>query len=490
MKKLIFILTFIASLALFGCKGEPGPAGVPGKDADQVTVETFAASGYAHKGLPEYGGLARAAGTDPTNDLQQTGNNYLDYIANHEGLYDFGSIPDQYYYLFIQAHFHDEIRNTISDVMNLHGYIRGSDLGEKHANVLTTIETPIFEKLVKVDYAAQPMPDKWNNARAEAKTRVLNFFNMPSAPGEELQDGDISGDTKMDQINQAVSVIILNARSTTSQQASLMASVGDSLALSASGDLALKNELLTLAKDIDLVQTNSNIESKFASIGLPDKKANRYYNHLDHDFDGIRNDDDPDSYVDIIVEAHEIKGHTRISDSCNLSFDTADQRFFANPVVFDSTISTSNYFTANFDSEYMSIYSVDDHGTIDTSDDTPNAPLDIFLDATGDAVDYVRRIPADFFTGQYQDASDDTHSVPQSFSASIKNHTIPVGTSVYVVFWSDLGYQPSGLCQSGELVDFSRNQYSADGVSWLGAAPQTLNPVYGRYKLLKGAWLD
>lgn len=501
MRYLFFLIIAISSV-FFGCQGEKGADGETKTIIETIYVDrgtdaykTYYPSGYAQDGPYLYGADVRfyrqEIGTQGNVGMYQTGAVFQTITNNDYGHYFFdGGITGRFGEVFVDGYMFNEISGITSDRKTLNAIIDLEEAGPRNVNPLTTMRTPIQRYLYNNDYINDVSADRIADSRDEAETRILNFFNMPSIPGQHFEDLDLSGDTKGDAVLTAVNIMLLwdstnDALRSTADQTQIMTQIAGSLKTDASGNAQLK---LRLAQDgaglaDKITDIRDNLESYYHSLGELSFSAPNFWDHLDFDLDGIRNDDDPDSYIEILSETHEIKGHARIADSCNTSFDTSDQRFFAQPFVFDSSISTSKYFTSNFESEYMSIYSVDGKGTVDTSDDTPGLPLTVFSGSS-----FVPKLPVDFFKDQYVDASDDSYSVPQAFNAVITGHTIPVGTNVYIVFWSDAGYRPTGLCQGGDHP-FSRGQYSSDGVSWIGSAPLNLT-LYTRFTLMKAAWLD
>lgn len=500
--KSFFIYVFLAIMGLFllSCSGGSSDSKTEYVTETQTVTDTktvtqevpiqfpynYVFSGNVYDGPCKSGGKVYVYTLD-METLEVSGTPAAQtWLLDNHGSYEIPQNVPRWTQVFIEAFCSSEVTGQwmMSYPKTFSAYIDASN-DTRNINPLTTIRDPRLKRLYNTTYAylGTDYEQRFNLSLQQAESETRTYLNLPETPGYDFSAYNIEINNKAGASLMAGNIKFLLNQVYVGDQMNLLINVMDSLAEDGIGDLSIKEDIRLAEMNADIIQIINNTASLFSQI---DSTADvpEFYKYLDKDGDGIRNDDDPDSYIELIVDQHEIKGWSRIADTCNLSFDTVNQRFFANPVIFDSTITASKYFTANFASQYMSIYSVNDHGTADTKDDTPDAPLSVF-----NGEDYVEKIPYNYLQGPYLDASDDSYIVPQSFAAVITGNTIPVGVNLYVVFWSDSGYRPSGLCQSGEFVQFSRNQYSSDGVNWLGSYPD-LNPVYGPYNLLKGAWLD
>lgn len=498
--KIKLLITIVIISLLSGCKGEQGEPGetktvyVYGQQEDS---QTYYPSGHAQDGPYLYGADVRFyrqdLGTPGNVGLFQTGAVFQTITDNDYGHYFFdGGVTGRFGEVFVDGYMFNEVSGLTSDRKTLSAIIDLSDTGPKNINPLTHMRTPIMRYLYNNDYINDATEDRIANSKNEAEARLLSFFNMPNLPGQNFEDLDLSGDTKGDAVLTAVNIMLLwdstgDSERPVADQLQIMTQIAGSLKADPSGDAQLK---IRLAQDgaglaNKIIQIRDNLEGHYHSLGEVSFTAPNFWNHLDFDLDGIRNDDDPDSNIDILVDTHEIKWHQNLTTSCNVYFDTTDNRFFALPFVFPSSISTTKYILSSLEGDYMSIYSVDDNGTVDTSDDTPGSPMAVFA---GGATSVVS-LPSNFFQDTYQDATGDYHSdLPGRFQANITGHTIPADTNIFIVMWKDSNYRPSGICSSG-LVPFGRNQFSSDGVSWIGATPPQNAPLF-RNPWLKIAGLD
>ena len=347
--------------------------------------------------------------------------------------------------VFIDAMYHNEITGAIMNQKTLSGIISWNSNESNNINPLTTIRTPIIRWLY-----LDPSSSTYQNVSDsidEAERLIIAYFNMPALTERftnmTLQNVDIH-----DAVLVAANSALLKDKSE-GEQNDFMSRISQDII---AGTTTHRNELLTSLQNLPIVQIKTNLEARYLSLGHV-LDAPPFWNIIDSDGDGIRNEDDTDSVVELLERTPIVQKVVNNQIVSNTMFDTDDNKFFAFPIVVDEQ-TTFKHVIGNVSGDHISLRANDDLGDADIHNDTPGTELA-----------YSSKIPQDFFDSTLKDADENEYNIPNEFSARMEM-TIDAG-EYWIVMICDDFCQPSTGSPTG-FVPFSRNLHSADGINWIG----------------------
>jgi hypothetical protein len=235
------------------------PAEEPENPDDDLRVTKEIFSGYAQKGPFINGSSVTILELKP--NLDQTGRTYFTTIANNSGSFELKNVELNSHYanLKIDGYYFNEISGKTSvGQMTLYALVDVKDVNSANVNVLTHLEKPRVEYLVKQD------GKKFFEAKQQAQREVLAIFGFepPTTSSETLDLTD----------NAALLAIscILQSYLSTGDMMELMANIGADIEKDGVLDnMALGTKLMNNAYAISyqFVNVRNNLTTKYAELG-------------------------------------------------------------------------------------------------------------------------------------------------------------------------------------------------------------------------------
>jgi len=242
------LIYFLAAFALLfsACKKEI-----------QIKKETL--SGYAQKGPLVNGASVTIA--ELNTSFNQTGKTYYTTISNNSGSFELNNIElaSQYVELKADGFYFNEISGqTSSAPMTLYALADIEDVNSVNVNVLTHLEKPRVEYLVKQGMG-------FSDAKQQALQEVLSIFGF-----DPINNSSEALNLTKDAVLLAISCI-LQGRLSTGDMMQLMAQISADMRQDGTLDnVALGTKLMnnTLSIKLSLSTIRNNLKNKYAELGI------------------------------------------------------------------------------------------------------------------------------------------------------------------------------------------------------------------------------
>lgn len=230
------------------------------------------------------------------SDLDSTGRTSLGQIVDDLGTFTVSaSLSSPRVEVVATGYYFDEIGGALSPAtLSLRALANVNEVVAVNLNVLTTLEKKRVIHLVEAGAA-------FAEAKQQAQAEILSLFTIggPILPNSEEMSITETGDANA--ILLAVSAILqATARDRASSAANITAELSELLArieadLELDGDLddaEIESQLSRAARYLDLELVRSNLEDRYASLGLI-VTVPAFEEFVDSDGDGLINRDDP-----------------------------------------------------------------------------------------------------------------------------------------------------------------------------------------------------
>jgi hypothetical protein len=227
---------------------------------DSTTIEKEYVSGYAQKG-PFVNGSSVTI-SELNKDLNQTGKTYHTTISNNSGSFELKNIKliSQYTEFKVDGYYYNEISaQTSGGLLTLYAVADLQDISSVNVNVLTHLEKPRVEYLIKqkgMSFVA---------AKKQAQKEVLAVFGFQ--PEDHLSETlNLTSDAKLLAIS-----CILQGYLSTGDMLGLMAEISADIQEDGKLDnLALGSKLINNAISINaaLSEIRNNISKKYTELGI------------------------------------------------------------------------------------------------------------------------------------------------------------------------------------------------------------------------------
>ena len=244
-QKLLSSLVVIVVVLFTACK----------KDDVQVKKEIF--GGYAQKGPFVSGSSIIISELDAS--LNQTGKTYSTIISDNLGSFEQKNIELVSNYVELKAdgyYFNEVSGKTSTGQMTLYALVDVANVNSANVNVLTHLEKPRVEYLVK-------QGKSFSAAKQQAQTEVLALFGF--SPSTTSSEGlNLTNDAVLLAISS-----ILQGNLSTGDMVELMANISADIKTSGKlNNIALGSKLTNNAKAISLSEIRNNLAAKYAELGL------------------------------------------------------------------------------------------------------------------------------------------------------------------------------------------------------------------------------
>ncbi len=388
--------------------------------------------------------------------LAQTGAKFQGITINNFGAYEVSAEIDieinPYAEVFTDASCHNEITGGIMAEKTYRAIV---DWTAGEANNINPPSTATVSRILALHTTpGSPTYQNQSASKAQAESEYLAAHNITGIT-TPFTDMALDSSSDANAALLAMNVVHLYGHSE-AEQSAFLADMGEDLKLDGTIDsTTLKNKIKNNSMAIGLVNTRDNLKARYLALGQSIESP-KFWNFIDSYGNGQLNKDNSQSFVNIISNRPTLNHTVNLSESCSSSFDTADNRFFAFPYIFDEDV-TSDFIGTNVTGDYMSWYNNDDKGDGDHNNDWPGT-----LIQTGVT------LQRNFFIGTFEDAELNEYSnLPSELHVGLE-YTFISGVKYWKIIWADENYQPSMGCPVG-LVSFARNLHSADGINWVGS---------------------
>ena len=236
----------------------------------KVTKEIF--SGYAQKGPFINGSSVTISELKP--NLDQTGRTYFTTIANNSGSFELKNIELNSHYadLKVDGYYFNEISGkTSAGQMTLYAIVDVKDVNSANVNVLTHLEKPRVEYLVKQEKKS------FSDAKKQAQREVLAIFGFePTETSSETLD--LTDNAALLAIS-----CILQGYLSTGDMMELMAKIADDIRTDGLlSDTNLGSCLASNANALFLTKIRDNVEKKYTELKIATNIPN--FESLIHQF--------------------------------------------------------------------------------------------------------------------------------------------------------------------------------------------------------------
>jgi len=226
-------------------------------DKNKVKKDIF--SGYAQKGPFVVGSSVTISELDA--NLNQTGKTYHTTITNNSGSFELTGIEfvSRYIQLKVEGHYFNEFVGGVYETMTLYALVDIQDVNSANINVLTHLERPRVEYLVKQEKKS------FSEAKKQAQREVLAIFGLtPSNISSEALSLTNNG------ILLAISSI-LTGISHNAEMVELMANISEDIRTDGKMDNTAWGMKLMNSAYAVLYSRNEirgNVETKYAELGI------------------------------------------------------------------------------------------------------------------------------------------------------------------------------------------------------------------------------
>jgi len=258
-------LIIVLSLFLITCGGGGGGGGsAPTEPTDPYVVNIVSLAGAAQKGPFNNGTIINIA--ELNNSLAPTGRNFTSQIIDNSGTFSVANVQMEFSFAQINASgfYFNEVGNQVSSAqLVLSGLSNLTNKTNMNVNVLSNLEMNRLKNLLTANSSLT-----FNQAKIQAQEEVLAIFDYSRAGMAESELLDITkagvGNAKL----LAISAILQDDR-TVGQLSELLANIStDITADGILNDTSIIQSLLQSAYNLDLEAIRTNLEARYASLGL------------------------------------------------------------------------------------------------------------------------------------------------------------------------------------------------------------------------------
>jgi hypothetical protein len=219
-------------------------------------------SGYVQKGPYLNGSSVTIYELDA--NLNQTGKSFNTQISNNYGLFELPNITmaSQYVELRADGYYFNEVAGSNSVApLTLYALVDLSDRSTININLLTHLEKDRVKSLIAKGAT-------FSDAKKQAQKEILEIFGITKDVIAASETLDLSKDGDDNRVLLAISAVLQGNR-TESELSELMANM--SADIKANGALINATNgsaLINAAKTLDIENVRSNLQSRYASIGV------------------------------------------------------------------------------------------------------------------------------------------------------------------------------------------------------------------------------
>ena len=220
-------------------------------------------SGKAQKG-PFING-ANVSVFELNDQLQQTGRNFNTQIEDNAGVFSLSgvSLATSNIMMRVDGFYFNEVCGMLSESqITLNGVVDANQVNSFNLNVLTHLEKDRIATLVNGGLS-------FSDAKAQAQSEILNVFGITNTSGINNSEVlDMAGSSEGDAIMIAISCILQGHRNESKLSAVLADIITDFRTDGEVNDTSLINDLVLHAQSLNLAQIRSNIENRYADLGI------------------------------------------------------------------------------------------------------------------------------------------------------------------------------------------------------------------------------
>jgi len=303
-------LIYTSSMILLTCGGSDGGSSPTEPQEPTYIVNLVSLGGAAQKGPFNNGTIINIA--ELNNSLTPTGKNFTSQIVDNSGTFSVSNVQMEFSYAQINASgfYFDEVGNKVSSAqLVLSGLSNLAGKTNMNVNVMSNLEMNRIKYLVSGDN-----PLTFAQAKIQAQEEVLAIFGFTRSGVAESELLDITqsgvGNAKLLAIS-----AILQADRTVGQLSELLANISTDITTDGIlNDAGIIESLRQSAYRLDLDEIRSNLESRYASLGLsvsiPDfeTEVNNFYKPPVANDMNVSTDEDTD--INITLDASDPEGES------------------------------------------------------------------------------------------------------------------------------------------------------------------------------------
>ena len=243
-RKLVAVVAIVAVVLFTACNKE------------KVKKDVF--SGYAQKGPFVMGSSVTISELDA--NLNQTGKTYITTISDNSGSFELTGIEfiSNYVQLKVEGHYFNEFVGGVYETMTLYAMMDIQDVNSANVNVLTHLERP------RVEYLVKQKKKSFSEAKKQAQREVLAIFGLtPSNMTSEALNLTNNG------VLLAVSSILTASRN--AEMMEIMGKISEGIRTDGKfDDTDLGKKLMNnaYASFFSRDKIRKNMETKYAELGL------------------------------------------------------------------------------------------------------------------------------------------------------------------------------------------------------------------------------
>jgi hypothetical protein len=234
------------------------------KDKDSSIVKKEVFSGYAQKGPFVNGSSVTIVELDA--DLNQTGKTYHTTIADNSGSFEQKNIElvSRYVELKVDGYYFHEIAGVTAGTITLYALADIADVSSVNVNVLTHLEKPRVEYLVK-------QGKNFTEAKQQAQREIFAIFGF-SPPQNSSEALNLVDNAMLI----AISCIVESNTAIMGGLTELMADISNDIKTDGVIDVALGKKIINNASTLTttyndntyLWHIRNNLETKYAEMGI------------------------------------------------------------------------------------------------------------------------------------------------------------------------------------------------------------------------------
>jgi hypothetical protein len=378
------------------CSGSDGGTSPTEPQEPTYIVNLVSLAGAAQKGPFNNGTIINIA--ELNNSLTPTGKNFTSQIIDNSGTFSVSNVQMEFSYAQINASgfYFDEVGNKVSSAqLVLSGLSNLAGKTSMNVNVLSNLEMNRIKNLTSGDN-----PLTFNQAKIQAQEEVLAIFGFTRAGMSESELLDItksgSGNAKL----LAISAILQSDRSV-GQLSELLANISTDITEDGVlNDASIIEVLRQSAYGLDLSEIRSNLESRYASLGLSvtipnfEGEVNNFYKPP------VANDmnlsTDEDTAINITLDASDPEGEsltftTVEVNNATVTINGNTATYSPNPN-FNGTdtfsyLANDGSFNSNTATVTVTVGAVDDEPTTNDINTSTDEDVSIVMSLTADEFD-------------------------------------------------------------------------------------------------------
>ena len=354
--------------------------------------------------------------------LIQNGTNFIDK-SDENGGYSISATTEKNYVL-VRAEISCMREDTGAQMpeKTLMAVISLANGEQNNVNPLTTIALPVSKALYK--NAESPTYHNADESITKAQNMVLNYMDMPDIT-VPFTDMNITVDGDHNSVLIATTSALLLGK-TVEEQQDFMGRISDDII---AGTTNHQSEYLTSLRTLPLKTIKENIATIYngEEITIPP-----FWNVIDTDGDGIRNENDPDSHVELLERSPILNYIKRSGDSSILWSGNARLKF-ALPVVFNDSVVNSKYAGLNINGGNISVYT---SKYIDGGCPTPSGPVSCYVpDVEIVSIDELKE---NFIGDTISDENgDDITDLPSKYIGGVDGASLTPGNKYFIIVSND-----------------------------------------------------